>query len=317
TPDAVAVAFGDQHLTYRELNQSANQVAHHLRKLGVQPDALVGICLDRSLDLVVGLLGILKAGGAYVPLDPSYPQERLAFMLEDSQAPIVVTQRRLLEALPKDRARFVCLDSEWKLITRESQENPSEPVIPEHVAYVIYTSGSTGKPKGVQIPHRAVVNFLNSMRSEPGLTSEDTLLAVTTLSFDIAALELFLPLSVGARVALATREEATDGPQLAAKIADTCATAMQATPATWRLLIDSRWPGNKSLRVFCGGEALSRELANRLLERCAGLWNLYGPTETTIWSAAAKIEPGNAPVVIGRPIANTQFYILDRYLQPV
>ncbi|PYK02800.1 MAG: non-ribosomal peptide synthetase, partial [Verrucomicrobia bacterium] len=317
TPDAVAVVFGDQHLTYRELNQSANQVAHHLRKLGVQPDALVGICLDRSLDLVVGLLGILKAGGAYVPLDPSYPQERLAFMLEDSQAPIVVTQRRLLEALPKDRARFVCLDSEWKLIARESQENPSETVSPEHLAYVIYTSGSTGKPKGVQIPHRAVVNFLNSMRSEPGLTSADTLLAVTTLSFDIAALELFLPLSVGARVVLATREEAADGAQLAAKIAETCATAMQATPATWRLLIDSRWPGNKSLRVFCGGEALSRELANRLLERCAGLWNLYGPTETTIWSAAAKIEPGNAPVVIGRPIANTQFYILDRYLQPV
>ena len=317
TPDAVAVVFGEQHLTYRELNQGANQLAHHLRKLGVQPDTLVGICLDRSLDLVVGLLGILKAGGAYLPLDPSYPQERLAFMLEDSQAPVVVTQRRLLEALPKGRARFVCLDSEWKLIAREDQENPCETVSPKDLAYVIYTSGSTGKPKGVQIPHRAVVNFLNSMRREPGLTSEDTLLAVTTLSFDIAALELFLPLSVGARVALATREEAADGAQLAAKIADSTATVMQATPATWRLLIDSGWPGNKSLRVFCGGEALSRELANRLLERCAELWNLYGPTEATIWSAAAKIEPGNAPVVIGRPIANTQFYILDRYLQPV
>ncbi|HKI72397.1 MAG TPA: amino acid adenylation domain-containing protein, partial [Verrucomicrobiae bacterium] len=317
TPDAVAVVFGEQHLTYRELNQAANQLAHHLRKLGVQPDTLVGVCLDRSLDLVVGLLGILKAGGAYLPLDPSYPQERLAFMLEDSQAPVVVTQRRLTAALPKGRGRFVCLDSEWKLIAREDQENPGETVSPEDLAYVIYTSGSTGKPKGVQIPHRAVVNFLCSMRREPGLTSEDTLLAVTTLSFDIAALELFLPLSVGARVVLATREEAADGAQLAAKIADTCATVMQATPATWRLLIDSGWPGNKSLRVFCGGEALPRELANRLLERCAELWNLYGPTEATIWSAAAKIEPGNAPVVIGRPIANTQFYILDRYLQPV
>ncbi|PYK62978.1 MAG: non-ribosomal peptide synthetase, partial [Verrucomicrobia bacterium] len=296
TPDAMAVVFGEQHLTYRELNQGANQLAHHLRKLGVQPDTLVGVCLDRSLDLVVGLLGILKAGGAYLPLDPSYPQERLAFMLEDSQAPVVVTQRRLLEALPKGRARFVCLDSEWKLIAREDRENPGETVSPKDLAYVIYTSGSTGKPKGVQLSHRAVVNFLSSMRREPGLTSEDTLLAVTTLSFDIAALELFLPLSVGARVALATREEAADGAQLAAKIADTCATVMQATPATWRLLIDSGWPGNKSLTVFCGGEALSRELANRLLERCAELWNLYGPTETTIW---------------------TQFYILDRYLQPV
>ena len=317
TPDAVAVVSGDQSLTYRALDGGANQVAHHLRKLGVQPETLVGTCLDRSLGTMVGLLGVLKAGGAYVPLDPTYPKERLAFMLKDSRVPVLLSQRRLLDALPRGKARRVCLDSEWKLISRESREKPPTPATAENLAYVIYTSGSTGNPKGVQIPHRAVVNFLNSMRREPGLSSDDALLALTTLSFDIAGLELFLPLTVGARVVLATREEASDAAQLAAKIASNSITVVQATPATWRLLLDSRWQGSKSLKILSGGEALSRELADRLLERCAELWNLYGPTETTIWSSAARIEPGAGPIVIGRPIANTQFYVLDRYFQPV
>jgi len=317
TPDAVAVVFGDQQLTYRQLDQEANQTARYLRKLGVQPGTLVGICLDRSPGMMVGLLGVLKAGGGYLPLDPTYPRERLAFMREDSGAFAVVTERRLLDTLPRRGATFLCLDDDWKVITRESRKKPAVKVSPEDIAYVIYTSGSTGKPKGVQIPHRAVVNFLNSLKREPGLSAEDALLAVTTLSFDIAALELFLPLTVGARVVLATREEAADGVQLAAKIARTGVTVMQATPATWRMLLDSGWPGARSLRIFSGGEALPRELADRLLERCAELWNLYGPTETTVWSAAANILPGNEPVVIGRPIANTQFYVLDRHRHPV
>jgi amino acid adenylation domain-containing protein len=316
TPDAVAIVFGEQRMTYRELDNGANQVARHLRRLGVRPDTLVGVCLDRSPSMVVGVLGVLKAGGAYVPIDPTYPAERLAFMVEDSKVTLVVTQRSLLEALPGG-TRCLCLDSEWKSVAREKKEKPNVTVNPENLAYVIYTSGSTGKPKGVQIPHRAVVNFLNSMRREPGLTGADTLLAVTTLSFDIAALELYLPLTVGARIVLATREEAADGAQLAFRISEANVTVMQATPATWRLLLDSGWSGSQSLRIFCGGEALSRELANRLCERCTELWNLYGPTETTIWSAAARIERGNSPVVIGRPIANTQLYILDRQLQPV
>jgi len=317
TPDAVAVLFGNQQLTYRDLDGAANQLARHLQKLGVGPDALVGLCMERSLGMVVGLLGVLKAGAAYLPLDPTYPKERLAFMLEDSRASVLLTQKKLLAALPKHKAHKICHDSEWKLISRESTERPLTVTRPEHLAYVIYTSGSTGKPKGVQIPHRAMVNFLNSMRRKPGLARQDVLLAVTTLSFDIAGLELFLPLTVGARVILASREEAADGAQLATRIADGGVTVMQATPATWRMLLDSGWQGNNSLRVFCGGEALSPDLANRLLERCGELWNLYGPTETTVWSTVAKVEPGADSIVIGQPIANTQIYILDPHLQPV
>jgi amino acid adenylation domain-containing protein len=317
TPEAVAVVSDRQCLTYRELDDGANQLAHHLRALGVQPETAVGICLDRSLGTMIGLLGVLKAGGAYVPLDPTYPQERLAFMLKDSRAAVLLTQRSLLSALPRSRARRVCLDSEWKHISSESRERPPTAATSENLAYVIYTSGSTGRPAGAQIPHRAVVNFLHSMERELGLSSKDALLALTALSFDIAALELFLPLAVGARVVLATHEEAADATQLAAKIAGDNITVMQATPATWRLLLDSHWQGSKSLKILSGGEALSRELADRLLERCAELWNLYGSTETTIWSSAVRIQPGAGPIGIGRPIANTQLYILDRYLQAV
>jgi amino acid adenylation domain-containing protein len=319
TPDAVAVVADNHTLTYRELAFTANQVAHHLQKLGVQAETFVGLCLDRSWNSIAGLLGVLKAGGAYVPLDPTYPKERLAFILKDSRAAVLLTQRELLNALPRSRARRLCLDVDWKHISSESGDKLAtpRPVNSENLAYVIYTSGSTGKPKGVQIPHRAVVNFLNSMRREPGLSSDDALLALASWSFDIAGLELFLPLTVGARVVLATSEEAADAARLAAKIADNRITAMQATPTTWRLLLDSRWDGSKLLKALSGGEALSRELAGRLLERCAELWNLYGPTETTIWSSVAKIEPGAGPIVVGRPIANTQFYILDRNLKPV
>jgi len=317
TPNAVAVVAREESLTYRELDGRANQLAHYLQKLGVRPESLVGICLDRSLGTMVGLLGVLKAGGAYVPLDPTNPKDRLSFMLKDSKAAVVLTQRGLLNALPRSRARRVCLDGEWKVISSANREKPATHLTPENLAYVIYTSGSTGQPKGVQIPHRALVNLLQSMRREPGLNSDDSLLALTTLTFDIAALELFLPLIVGARVVLATREEASDAAQLAAKIESNGISVMQATPSTWRLLLDSRWQGSKSLKVLCGGETLTRELADRLLERCPELWNLYGPTETTIWSSVASIQAGAGPIVIGRPIANTRFYILDRYFQPL
>jgi amino acid adenylation domain-containing protein len=317
TPDAVAVVFDGESLTYRELNARANRLAHYLRRRGVGPEVLVGISLERSLEMVVGLLGILKAGGAYMPLDPAYPPARLAFMLEDSQAPVLLTQQRSVEGLLAPQAQVVCTDADWAAIAREPEENPANGTAAAQLAYVIYTSGSTGQPKGVQIPHRAVVNFLRSMCQQPGLTAQDTLLAVTTLSFDIAALELFLPLSVGARVVLVSRAVATDGRQLLQTLADTKATVMQATPATWHLLLEAGWAGSPQLTVLCGGEALPRELAQQLLARAAAVWNLYGPTETTIWSAVAKVEPGDGPVPIGRPIANTQFYLLDRHLQLV
>ena len=315
TPDEIAVVFATEQLTYRELNAQANQVAHYLKALGVGPDVLVGICLERSLWMVVGLLGILKAGGAYLPLDPAYPQERLAFMLEDAQVPLLLTQKRLLEGLPS-RAKLVCLDSDWQSIAQSSQENSVSEVTADHLAYVIYTSGSTGKPKGVQIPHRALVNFLHSMQKRPGLTNTDILLAVTSLSFDIAALELFLPLIVGARLVVVSREVATDGAQLGAYMLECGVTALQATPATWRLLLEAGWQGAERLKVLCGGESLSQDLANQLL-RGATLWNLYGPTETTIWSAVSEVESLGNSVSIGRPIANTQIYLLDSHLQPV
>ena len=320
TPDAVAVVFNNEQLTYRELNKRANQVAHYLKTLGVKPEVLVGICVERSLEMLVGLLGILKAGGAYVPLDPAYPQERLAFMLSDSQTSVLLTQQQLLERLPKHQAHVVCLDTDWETISKNSKENPVSSATSDDLAYVIYTSGSTGKPKGVQIAHGAVVNLLKSMEREPGLTESDTLLAVTSISFDIAALELYLPLIAGGRLVLVSREVTTDGRQLGEQIADSGASVMQATPATWRMLLATGWQGTSQLKILCGGEALSRDLAEQLLEKGASLWNLYGPTETTIWSTACKVEANKLSkslVPIGRPIANTQVYLLDSFGQPV
>ncbi|MCC5616018.1 amino acid adenylation domain-containing protein [Nostoc sp. CHAB 5836] len=317
TPDAVAVVFEDQELTYSELNAKANQLAHYLQKLGVKPEVLVGICLERSIEMIVGLLAILKAGGAYIPLDPSYPQERLAFILEDTQTPVLLTQTSLLQAIPQHKAQVVCLDADWHNIAQQSQENLLSELATDLLAYVIYTSGSTGKPKGVQIPHSALSNFLYSMRQTPGLTHEDTLLAVTTYSFDIAALELFLPIIVGGFLVIASREVASDGTQLSVLLTNSKATVMQATPATWQLLLAAGWSGNEQLKILCGGEALPGQLANELLHRCASLWNMYGPTETTIWSAASQVENGSTIVPISRAIANTQLYILDQYSQLV
>jgi surfactin family lipopeptide synthetase A len=317
TPEAVAVVFEDERLTYQELNMRSNHLAHYLQQLGVGPEVLVGICVERSLEMVVGLLGILKAGGAYVPLDPTYPAERLAFMLKDAQVPVLVTQQRLLAGLPEHQTKVVCLDADWECIAEEKEGSPISGVTAANLAYVIYTSGSTGKPKGVQVLHRAVVNFLLSMRQQPGLTAEDTLLAVTTLSFDIAALEVFLPLIVGARLIVASRAVVTNGTALAETLSRTGTTVMQATPITWRLLLVSGWPGKQRVKILCGGEALPLELARQLLPRAAALWNLYGPTETTIWSTVCKIEPGDEAISIGHPIANTQIHLLDNQLQLV
>ncbi|MGH9932081.1 MAG: amino acid adenylation domain-containing protein, partial [Pyrinomonadaceae bacterium] len=325
SPEAIAVEFDDlqgqqgQQLTYAKLNARANQLAHYLRAMGVGAESLVGICVERSLDMVVGLLGIMKAGGAYVPLDPAFPEERLAFMIADARVPVLLTQQKLAADLPTHQARLVCIDSDWDLIANESVENPGHGSLgkaSDDLAYVIYTSGSTGKPKGVEIGHRALTNFLCSVRREPGLTAADVLLSVTTLSFDIAALELYLPLIVGARLVIVSRDVAADGNLLKQRLAGTGATVVQATPATWRMLIDAGWQGSGRLKVLCGGEALSRALANQLLERSGSLWNMYGPTETTIWSTLCRVESGDEPVSIGRPLANTQVYLLDRNLNP-
>ncbi len=320
TPEAVAVVYEGQELSYAELNARANQLAHYLRGQGVGPDVLVGVYVERSLEMVVGLLGILKAGGAYLPLDPAFPRDRLAFMLKDSQAPVLLTQRHLLAQLPASGVRIVALDADWEAIARHSRQGPSSGIGPEALAYVIYTSGSTGLPKGVAIEHRSVVNFLASMRREPGLRAGDRLLAVTTLSFDIAGLELYLPLAVGACVEVVSREVAADPARLRERLAQSGATVMQATPTSWQMLVDVGWERAAALKVLCGGEALGRKLANALLARACEVWNLYGPTETTIWSAAYKLEgkqEAGSAVPLGRPIANTQLYVLDEAMQPV
>ncbi|HEX7241915.1 MAG TPA: amino acid adenylation domain-containing protein, partial [Longimicrobiaceae bacterium] len=316
TPDAVAVVAGGEVLTYAGLERRSALLARRLAGLGVGPESRVGLCVERGPEMVVALLAVLRAGGAYLPLDPAHPPERLAYMLDDSHASVLLTQDSLAGLFQGFGGEVVTLD------TAEVQDAvagcPLSPVpSPLSAAYVIYTSGSTGAPKGVAVPHRAVVNFLESMRAAPGLAAGDTLLAVTTLAFDISALELLLPLTVGARVAVADRATASDGARLRDAVAASGATAMQATPATWRMLLEAGWEGSPGLKVLCGGEALPRELADRLLPRCGELWNLYGPTETTIWSAAVRVEPGEGVVPIGRPIANTRVYLLDGGVEPV
>ncbi len=312
TPNAVAVEAGGKQLTYGELNRQANQLARELQDLGVKPGILAGICTDRSADMAIGVLAIMKAGGAYVPMDPSFPKERLGYMVEDARMPVIVTQQALASQLPPHKAKVVCVDAQ----RTASDGMPSPTVNAEDLAYVIFTSGSTGRPKGVQVSHRAVVNFLNSMRKKPGMTNRDVLLAVTTLSFDIAALELFLPLTTGATVVLASREATADGNQLLALLRQSKTTVMQATPATWRLLLEAGWEGNSNLKILVGGEACPRELANSLAGLAASVWNMYGPTETTIWSATGLIEASDGPVSIGHPIDNTQIYIAGPALQP-
>ncbi len=317
-PDEVAVEFEGRSLTYAQLDRQANQLAHHLRALGVTPDASVGVCLERGPAMVVALLGALKAGAAYLPMDPAFPPDRLAFMLGDAGVKVLLTENGVRDAFPEHTAAIVCLDSDWEpSITPLPETAPMVDVEPAALAYIIYTSGSTGKPKGVEVTHGAVVNFLNSMREVPGVHAGDRLVAVTTLSFDIAGLELYLPLVTGGRVIIASRETASDGIALLELMRTADASVMQATPATWRLLLDAGWMGTPGLRILVGGEAVPRDLANQLAERAAEVWNMYGPTETTIWSTTQRLTTGDGPVFIGRPIANTEVYVLDRHRQPV
>lgn len=310
-PEAIAVAGPTGTLTYAALDRRSNQVAQRLRAAGVTVGQRVGVCVDRTPDMVAALWGVWKAGATYVPMDPMFPPERLEYMARDAAVKAILTDAASRAAVPPATgATVVELDDApaWTAVS----DAPLPPTATGgDAAYVIYTSGSTGWPKGVAVPHRAVANFLASMAQTPGLTAADVLVAVTTLSFDIAGLELWLPLTVGARVEIASREEAGDGRLLQARLAQSGATVLQATPATWRVLLDAGWQPSPGLRMFCGGEGLPRELADRLVANGATLWNLYGPTETTIWSTAEQVSADGEAITIGRPIGNTQVYVLD------
>ncbi|MFE0043489.1 non-ribosomal peptide synthetase [Streptomyces albireticuli] len=309
SPDAEALRAGEEILTYGELDRRANQLAHRLRRLGVGRDSLVGICLERTPEMPVALLAVLKAGGAYVPLDPGFPPDRIAFTLQDSGLSVLLTQRPVVERLGTVAAEVLCLDELRAELDTEPTMAPDERTRPEDLAYVIYTSGSTGRPKGVEIPHGALGNFLKAMKERPGIDPGDTLFAVTTLAFDISMLELLLPLVEGARVVLADRDTVTDGARLSAALTASGATMMQATPSTWRMLLDAGWRGGPRFRALAGGEALPAELAQRLLATGVTLWNMYGPTETTIWSSVARV--GDDRISLGEPIANTEFHVMD------
>ncbi|HTI15983.1 MAG TPA: non-ribosomal peptide synthase/polyketide synthase [Dictyobacter sp.] len=318
TPDAIALVYNDQFLTYRELNAHANQVAHLLRQHGIGPDQPVALYVERSLHTLIGMLGILKAGGTYIPLDPSFPPERLQFMLEDAHPHVLLTQQSLVQTIRSQTGETICLDSDWPLIAQQSTNNPERWNTPAHLAYLLYTSGSTGKPKGVMIPHRALSNFLRSMQDQFSLASTDTIGAITTTSFDIAGLEIYLPLLMGARVVLIGRDDAINGEQLTQLLTEQSITFMQATPATWQMLCEAGWSNKQRnlTTILCGGEAWSSTLAERLLQTRANIWNMYGPTETTIWSSMQQVIDASV-IHLGTPITNTDLYVLDPFMNLV
>lgn len=317
TPDAIAAEYGDTVWTYSELIARANTMSAHLRQAGVTRESVVAVVLHRSLDMLAGLLGILKAGAAYLPLDPEVPAARRTLCLEDAE-PAAILAERSIHDLPINIAPILTIEDLNETVALDSATIPSGD--PADLAYVIYTSGTTGKPKGVEIPHSAIVNLLTSMQREPGFTLKDRLLAVTTVCFDIAALELFLPLISGGCVTIAGSDVARDPNLLALAIEASKCTVMQATPATWLALLSAGWSGPQSPRAFkvlCGGEPLSRELAESLLATGVELWNMYGPTETTVWSTIHRVQRGAGPVSIGNPIANTTACIFDEQQRPV
>lgn len=310
SPRRVAVEYADAQLDYRAIWELSGKVASAILEQGLGPKPLVGVLLDRSESLVPVLLGIWRAGGAFVPLDPSYPADRLQYMVDHSGIRLVLSQPNLKSILKGESLRY--LDAAEILASKSLR--PLESSVPgrspDDIAYVIYTSGSTGLPKGVKVPQRALNNFLTTMRDQaPGISAEDRVLAVTTLSFDIAELELWLPLVSGARVVIVDRATAVDGLALIETIESRKISFIQATPATWRLLLLSEWKGDARITALCGGEALPRELADEIQKRVGSLWNVYGPTETTVWSTIDRVKSG--PITIGKPIGNTQTYVLD------
>ncbi len=309
SPHRIAVVFEGESLTYAELESRANRLAARLRQLGVGPGCLVGLWVERHLNLMVGALAVLKAGGAYVPLEPSYPAERIAFMLDDAGIEVLVVPGDSA-LLPPHGANVVSLAGEAAELAALPDRPPDDGASATDLAYVIYTSGSTGVPKGVEITHRSLVNLLASMAKRPGLGSDDVLAAITTPAFDLSVPDLYLPLVRGATMILAPAEVAADPSLLAELLSEHGVTVMQATPTTWQMLVDAGWSGGPGFRAICGGEAFPLDLAGDLLERVGSLWHMYGPTEATVWSTAQEVPPDGG-LSIDPPIDNTTLYVLD------
>ncbi|HHT7174753.1 TPA: amino acid adenylation domain-containing protein [Bacillus cereus] len=312
SPNALAVVFNNELITYQELYQKSSKIAVYLQSKGIKQGDLVGIFMNRSADLLAIILGVLRSGAGFVPLDPIYPTNRLSMMIEDSKLDYVITESMLLDKLPLGNFDIIQYDIEYEKI--KLMEN--ELIVhrdANSVAYVIFTSGSTGRPKGVEVLHKGLTNFLYSMAEKPGFTSNDRILAITTICFDIAYLEIFLPIVTGGVVEIVASDIINDGIKLKEKIENTSFSVMQATPATWKMLLQAGWRKELPIKILCGGEELSNELADNLLNLSREVWNLYGPTETTIWSAVAKIED-KQDITIGNPIMNTQLYVLDNNL---
>lgn len=308
-PTKTAIYFNDQELTYTYINKQSNQFANCLIKKGIQTEDIVAVLVDRSPEMIIALLGIIKSGAAYLPLDPQYPKARIQYMLEDSKAKLIIASGKYCADL-KTETEKITIEELWPQLSEESTTYPSVDISGTNLAYLLYTSGTTGMPKGVQIEHHSLINYLLSFQQSPGMTSNDKLLAITTVSFDISATELYLPLISGASIRLADSETARDGRELLSIIEEEGISYLQATPATYQMMLSADWQSKLPIKALCGGEALSKDLAEKLLERTSELWNVYGPTETTIWSTTRKIDKPNE-VTVGRPIANTQIYILD------
>ncbi|MGE7470193.1 amino acid adenylation domain-containing protein [Bosea sp. NPDC003192] len=314
-PEAIAVSCGEQQISYAALNAWADRIAAELMARIDAPESRVGLLIERSPALIAGMLGALKAGFPYVPLDPVMPKARIQRILRDSEAVALLTAGPLDPTIVEPDESVMLIDVDRTTANLAGIRTAA--IGPEQLAYVIYTSGSTGAPKGVEVTHGGLSNLLFAMAREPGFSSSDTMLAVTTVTFDIAALELLLPLLQGGRVAIATSDEAKDGAELLSRLEQSGANVLQATPMTWRLLLEAGFRSRPGLRMLCGGEALPLDLARKLLEGGGELWNMYGPTETTIWSSVARIQPEDEVITIGLPIANTQFYVVDGNNEPV
>lgn len=313
TPDALAATFGTECLTYHVLNERANQLAHYLRQQGVGPEVPVGLCLERGILAMIGVLGILKAGGAYVPLDPDYPTERLSFLLADAQISILLTQQHLLEKLPEHQAQVVCLDSGWPLIASEARANPANHTLPANLAYIIYTSGSTGRPKGGLLLHQGLCNLTEAQRAIFQLQPADRVLQFASASFDASIWEMFMALCAGATLCLGSRDELRAGPPLFRYMRDqaiTCATL----PPSLLAQLPTDLPALRT--IISAGEACSAEIVARWTPQHR-FFNAYGPTETTVCATSAACQDGEQKPSIGRPIANTQVFLLDISLQPV